>query len=152
MTIAVANRTLNLLDGSVSRTFGSEPETRFAEVRVEDRGEDLLDGLLDQTVEHVWNAEQPLTAIRFGNRFSSGRSRTISAFQKLLSKLRPTWSEPVGEGFDRHTIGAGAPLLPRTLFHACSILASSTIFSIKETWFWSRDGCCVFAEVEFTLR
>ena len=50
VTIAFTNRALNLLDGSMSGSFWSKPETRFREMRIEDWGQDLLDGLLNQTI------------------------------------------------------------------------------------------------------
>ena len=53
--IATTNRALGLLGGSVSRAVWSKAETRFAKVRIEQRRQDLDDGLLNQSIDYVWN-------------------------------------------------------------------------------------------------
>ena len=47
MAVAISDILLRLLDRSVSRTVGSKTETRFGESGIEDRCQDLHDGLLD---------------------------------------------------------------------------------------------------------
>ena len=51
----------------------SKAVTRFGETRIEDRRQDLNDGLLDQAVQHVWDAELPLAAVGFVDRHASHR-------------------------------------------------------------------------------
>ena len=45
--VALLDIALSLLDGSVCGTLWSKTETRLGEVRIEDRRENLQDGLLD---------------------------------------------------------------------------------------------------------
>lgn len=54
---------LNEVNGFVSRTFWSKAETRFRKARIEDRRQDQQDGLLNETIHDIGNAEMPLTAI-----------------------------------------------------------------------------------------
>ena len=88
---------LHLLRCSLGRAAWSKAETRFRESGVENRREDLQDGLLNQAVDHVWYPEVSLTAIRFGNRLASGRTRLVSPFQELPSNLRPLRAEGLAE-------------------------------------------------------
>ena len=105
MAIPVSNRLLHLPGCVLSRASWSKTETRFRETRIEDRSQNLQDGLLNDTVHHVWNAEMPLSTIRFGNRLAPGRSRLVSPFQKLLSDRRPVGSTIIRELVDRNPIG-----------------------------------------------
>ncbi len=57
MSVALPDHLLNLLRGSVGGTAGAKPETRFRETRVEDRRQDLTNGLLNETVNYVWDTE-----------------------------------------------------------------------------------------------
>ena len=88
---------------------GPVAETRFGKVRVEDRRQDLCNGLLDQSVDHVWDAEVPLTAIRLRDGLSSDRFHTISSIEKLLSDRLPTRSEPLGKVVDRDSVRTRGP-------------------------------------------
>jgi hypothetical protein len=49
----LADRTLDLFGGSMSRAFGSKAVARIREGRIEQRGKDLEDGLLDQAIQNV---------------------------------------------------------------------------------------------------
>jgi hypothetical protein len=53
--VASADRLLDLPGCSVSGTLGSKAVARFAEVRIEQRRQDLDDDLLNQPVDYVWN-------------------------------------------------------------------------------------------------
>lgn len=74
LTISGTDVGLYLLRCSVGGAAWSKAETRFRESGIENRREDLQDGLLDQAIDHVWNSEISLTAIRFGNRLPPGRT------------------------------------------------------------------------------
>ncbi len=50
VTIASPNMSLHLLGCSLSRAVWPESETRFRESRIEDRSQDLEDGLLNQSI------------------------------------------------------------------------------------------------------
>lgn len=67
----------------------------------------MHDGLLNQSVDHVWNSEQPLTAIGFVDGFATHRRGPVCPIEKLLLNLGPTRSKPVGEFRDGDAVGAG---------------------------------------------
>ncbi len=73
MSVALLDDLLNLLRGSVGTSAGAKTETRFRESRIEDRRQDLTDGLLNETVQHVWYAELSLTATFFRDGFTAYR-------------------------------------------------------------------------------
>ncbi len=81
---ASADRPLHLLGCSMGGAVRSKTVARIREARIEHRRQNLLDGLLNQTVQHVWNAELPLTAIRFINGLPANRRRLIGPIEKLL--------------------------------------------------------------------
>ena len=58
MRMALPNDLLNLLRGSVGGTVGAKAEARFREIRIEHRRQDLAGGLLDESVEHVWDVHR----------------------------------------------------------------------------------------------
>lgn len=97
---------LYLLRCSVGGAAWSKAEARFRESGIENRREDLQDGLLNQAVNHVWYPEVSLTAIRFGNRLAPGRTRLVSPFQELPPELRPLWPEGFRELVQGDAIGA----------------------------------------------
>jgi len=68
---------------------------RSREARIERTRQDLQDGLLDQAVEHVGNAELLLTAIPFVDGLSPDGRGLVRAIEKLLPDRRPPWSADV---------------------------------------------------------
>jgi hypothetical protein len=72
---------LYLLERSMGATVGTEPEARCREPRIEDRAEDLRDGLLDQPIQHVGYSQRPLAPATFGDHDSPHRLRTIAAIE-----------------------------------------------------------------------
>ena len=57
MRVALPDDLLDLLRSSVGGSAGAKAETRFGKPRIEDRRQDLADGLLNESVEHVWDTE-----------------------------------------------------------------------------------------------
>ncbi len=57
MSVTLPDDRLHLLRGSVGGTAGAKTETRFRKLRIEDRRQNLTDGLLNESVDYVWNAE-----------------------------------------------------------------------------------------------
>jgi len=109
LTISGADVGLYLLRCSVGGAAWSKAETRFRESGIDNRREDLQDGLLDQAIDHVWNSEISLTAIRFGNRLPPGRARLVSPFQELPPEIRPLWPGGFRKLVQGDAIGAGGP-------------------------------------------
>ena len=68
-----------------ARFFG--PVSLSREARIEHRREDLLDGMMDQAIKHVWDAELSLTATRLVNGLPPHSCGLVGAIEKLLSKL-----------------------------------------------------------------
>ena len=92
--------------------MGSKAETRLREGRVEDRRQDLLDGLLDDAIQHVGDAEHPLSAaVRLGDGFPADRFRPVGAIQELLPYPRPMLADEVREVGDSHAVGTGGPVV-----------------------------------------
>lgn len=86
---ALSNVALDLLSCSVCGAMSSKTKARFREAGIEDRCEDLQDGLLNQAVLDIGNAQVPLAAIGLGDGFSASRFRLVYSIQKLLSDLGP---------------------------------------------------------------
>jgi len=85
--------------------------TRCREIRIEYWRQDLNDGLLNQTIEHVWNAEQSLAAICLSivdaDAASSGRTVDPVVFTlRLPGNLPAGWRE----GFPRVKSSEGSSL------------------------------------------
>ena len=94
MTITGSNVGLHLLRCLVGGAARSKAETRLREVRVEDRREDLEDGLLDHAIQHGGNAEQTITAaVRFADGLPADRLRSVGAIQERLANGLPAWAE-----------------------------------------------------------
>ena len=106
MTVSGADVGLYLLGCSVGGAAWSKAEARFRESGIEDRREDLQDGLLHQAIDHVGYAEMSLGAIRFGNRLPPGRTRLASSFQELSAHFRPLGPERGLESVQGDPVGA----------------------------------------------
>ncbi len=91
---------------SVSRAFGSKAEARFREARVEQRCQDLDDGLLDQPFNRVWNTEIAVTAIGFVDGHAPNWFRPVRTIEKLLSNRWPVSSIPSWEFCQSDSVGA----------------------------------------------
>ena len=79
-------------------------------------GLDEVKLLLDQAVEHVWNAEQANTfAIGFGDGFATDRIRPIRPIQELLYDFREMGASPFRELGDGQTVGSGSAPVPADL-------------------------------------
>jgi len=125
VAITGSNVGLYLLRCTVGGASWPKAKTRLRESGVESRREDLQDGLLDQAVDHVWYTEVSLTAIRFGNRLTPGRTRLVSSFQELPSNLRPLRAEGLAELVQGDAIGARGSAVgldvPPSRFHVGSV-------------------------------
>ena len=89
----------------MGRASRSKAETLVREVRIKDRCENLYDGLLDQAVQHVWDAELAFAAIGFGNRLATYRRGPIRSLDQLLLDFGPMLSEPGRECGEGHAVG-----------------------------------------------
>jgi hypothetical protein len=107
LPITGANVGLYLLRCSLGGAAWSKAETRLRESGVEDRREDLQNGLLEHAIDHVGNSEISRAAIRFGNRLTPGRARSVSPFQELPPDLGPLRPEGFRELVQGDAIGAG---------------------------------------------
>ena len=106
MTIAVANRALNLFDCFLSRAFRSKPETRFGEVWIEDRCQDLWDGLLDESIDHVWNTEISLAChLSFGMDLRRAGPGWYVPSSSCRSNVGPVLTKVFWEVVERDSVG-----------------------------------------------
>jgi hypothetical protein len=65
MCVSLPDDLLDPLGGSMNGSARAKTEARFRESRIEDRCQNLSDGLLNETIEHVWNTERSFTATVF---------------------------------------------------------------------------------------
>ena len=106
--ITLADMPLYLPQCAMSGASRSEPETRFGEVRVEDRGEDLLDGLPYQPVEHGGDAQHPLAPTTgLWDCRPSHRRGLKGALQQGLADGGPVFLREGRKLIDGHTIDTG---------------------------------------------
>ena len=95
---------------------GPEAVARIREGRVEQRLQDLQQGLLDEPVEHGWDAELALAPARLRDRHPSHRLRLVAPREEFLAKPRPVHAQMIGQRFDCHPVDAGtARILSNTL-------------------------------------
>ncbi len=96
---------------SVGRTFWSEAETRHRETRIEDRPQNLRDGLLDHPVYDRGNIQHPFTAAGFRDHYPSHRLGVISAIDKRLADCGPMRTCKRGKVLYKHPVDAGRALI-----------------------------------------
>ncbi len=73
MSVTLPDDLLHLFSGSVGTSAGAKTETRFRKLRIEDRRQNLTDGLWNESVDYVWYAELSLTATFFRDGFTAYR-------------------------------------------------------------------------------
>jgi len=81
--------------------------TRRRESCIEDRAEDLRDGLLDQPIQHVGYPQWPFAPAALGEHDPPHRLRTIAAIEQLRADRRPMLARERGEALHRHPITTG---------------------------------------------
>ena len=60
MYVTLPDDTLGLLDCSMGGTVGAKTETPLRKVRIEDRCQDLADGLLNEAIDRDWDGGREL--------------------------------------------------------------------------------------------
>ncbi len=78
------------LDRVVRTAPGSEPVTVFAEGGIDQGLQHLQQCLLDQPIQHRWDAQLALAPVRFGNHHLAYQLGPVRACQQRLARLRPT--------------------------------------------------------------
>jgi len=90
---------------------GSVTETRRRKGRIEDRSQDLSNGLLDQTIQHRGYPQRAFTTHAFGNLHTANRQRIIRSCQKRGTDSSPMLLEIRPAVVNRHLIDAMAALV-----------------------------------------
>jgi hypothetical protein len=112
--------------------LGRKPKLESEKGRIEDRRQDLYDGLLDKAVEHVWNAEHSIPfATGLWNGFATHRLWLVRPFHELLSHLGPVFAGPCFELVNCHAIRAGSTPVAFDLTPRFTKVLGETINSIK---------------------
>jgi hypothetical protein len=113
----------------------------FGETRIKDRRQDLQDGLLNESVKYVWNAELPLTATFFLDGSATHWRRPVRPIQELLFHRWPVLTGPSFELPDRHAVRTGSTpvpfdLAPRTLemYRFDNLLHQSVFWRRVQGW------------------
>lgn len=91
----------------MGRASRSETKTRFGKARIEDRRQDLRDGLLDHPIQDGRNTQQPLASASLWDRYPTHRLRLIRAMLKLLANLGPMRTCKRRKVLDAHPVHAG---------------------------------------------
>src|SRR5690554_2119136 len=108
---------LHLLDRLMSISARPEPKAAGRKGRVEDRGEHLSNGLLYNSINNRWNAQQTLAAIGFVDLNTPDRLWVVVTCKKLVFYLVPlTGFDPGWECLNRHPIHPGSSFIGSNLF------------------------------------
>src|SRR3989304_6250636 len=102
--VARPDISLYLPERSMGRTIGPEAETRFRELRIEDRRQDLRDGLLDQPINHGRYSQRPPAPARLRDHHPTPRLRAVAAIDKALANRRPLLAREFGEVLNGHAV------------------------------------------------
>ena len=76
-------------------------------MRIEDRAEDLRNGLLHQPIQHTRHPQQPFSAAGLGNCYPTNRQRPVDTRVQRLPHLRPMINEPRTQIFRAHPVDPG---------------------------------------------
>jgi antitoxin HicB len=90
---------------------GSEAETRLGEVRVEDRREDLQDGLLDHPIGYRRDPQRTFPSRALRDHDPQHRRGSVAAIQQGLANRGPMLPHEVGELLQDHPVTAGSALV-----------------------------------------
>jgi hypothetical protein len=121
---AFLHRGLRAKHGVVRTPSGPEAVACIREGRIEQRLQDLQQGLLDEPVEHRRNAELALASAGLGDRHPSHRLRPVASREQFLAQTRPVHAQIAGQHFDRHPVDAGTSrVLSNTLQCGQKVLA-----------------------------
>jgi hypothetical protein len=85
---------------------GPEAVARIREGRVEQRLQDLQQGLLDKAVKHRRDAKLALAPAGLWDRHPSHRLRLVASGEQFLAQTRPVHAQIAGQLFDRHPVDA----------------------------------------------
>ena len=115
--VALAGPALNLPECSVRTASGTKAEARLGEVRVEDRREDLLDGLRDQPIENGRYPEQANpSAHGLRDLYPPHGLRRVAAVQQGLTDGGPMLPREGHKVVDGHAVHAGGTPVGLHLF------------------------------------
>ena len=110
--VAFANVGLYPPQCSRGRTSRSETEARIRKPRIEDRRQNLRDGLLDHPIHNGGNSQQSLPApVRLRDRHPSDRLGLVATITQGLADLRPARTGKLGEVLDAHPVYTGRTLV-----------------------------------------
>src|SRR4051794_3713817 len=91
----------------MSGSTRTKTERRPREMRIEDRAEDLRNGLLHQPIQHTRHPQQPFTPAGLGNCYPTNRQWPVSTRVQRLPYPRPMINKPRTQIFRAHTVDPG---------------------------------------------
>jgi hypothetical protein len=116
---------LRLSHGLMRRPPRSEPIAVLGERRVPLPLQDLHHRLLDEAIQHGWDAKLSHPTIRLRDFHPPDRFRFVGPVQQLLPNIRPVLFQIGAQLIDRHPVDAGAtfivPHLPQCFLQVCSL-------------------------------
>src|SRR4029077_9049828 len=124
-SVALRDVLLRLSHSVMRRSTRSKPVAVLGKRRVPSLLQNLHYRLLDEAIQHSWNAERTLaSAVRLRDHHPPHRFRFVSPVQQLLPNSRPVLLQIVAELIDRHPVDARAtfvaPHLPQCFLQVCS--------------------------------
>src|SRR3970282_1554983 len=143
--VARPDISLYLPERSMGETIRPEAEARFRETRIEDRRQDLRDGLLDQPVRDGRYPQRPFAPARFRDQYPAHRLRAVAAITQALANRRPLLARKFGKILNGHAIDSrrtpvGLPPHPR----AAQILRREHLLHQCNVQGWLRDPAHAF--------
>jgi len=109
--IAIDDVGLRLRHRVVGGATRPEAVAVLAECRIPLRLKPLQDRLLDDTINHGWNAQVAHAAVRLRNLHPKNRLRRVAPLEQLIFNLRPARFEHARQLFDGNAVNAGRALL-----------------------------------------
>src|SRR5258705_553966 len=123
-SVALRDVLLRLSHSVMRRSTRSKPVAVLGKRRVPSPLQNLHHRLLDEAIQHGWDAKLSHPSIRLRDFHPPHRSRFVSPVQQLLPNSRPVLLQIVAELVDRHPVDARAtfvaPHLPQCFLQVCS--------------------------------
>jgi len=115
--------------GIVRPAARTEPVAVIGKRRVEDRLEDLKQGLLDQAIRHGRDAKLALAPSRLRDRLPSDQGRLVGAREEFPTDSFPVLPRPLRQLFHRHAVDPGTALVfPHSLVRGQHVRATDHPF------------------------
>ena len=143
--VARPDISLCLPECSMGGTIRPEAETRLGKLRIEDRRQDLRNGLLDQPINYGRYPQRPLAPAGLRDHHPSHRLRAVAAITQALANRRPLLAREFGEVLDVHAVDTRrTPVGLHPLPRAAQVLRREHLLHQSNVQGWLRDPARAF--------